>query len=75
MDLEHERVEVHARLADLVGLQRVVQEIHQIGLPAARTAPEIEAFRRRERLYLRGRFGAVDYGVVRPRVLHLRDSS
>lgn len=69
MDFEHKRVEVDAGLADGVCLQGVVQQIHEVGLPAARPAPEIQALGGREGLEGGGNRGTGRECVVGARVL------
>ena len=43
VDFEHEGVEVNTSFLDVLVLNGVVEQVHQVGLAAARTSPDINA--------------------------------
>ena len=70
MNLEHEGVEVDTRLLDVRTLNGVEEKVHQVGLAATWTAPDVYALRGRVGADVRGSGCVVDDRVVRSRVLH-----
>ena len=66
-------MEIDTCLLDVLVLDGVVEQVHEISLPTARTTPDVDPLRSGKRLHSGGRAGVVDDRIVRPCVFHLGD--
>ena len=73
VDFEHEGMKIDTCLPDVFVLDGVVEQVHQVGLPTARTTPDVDPLRSGKRLHSGGCAGVVDDRIVRPCVFHLRN--
>ena len=73
MDFEHEGMKIDTCLPDVFVLDGVVEQVHQVGLPTARTTPDVDPLRSGKCLHSGGCAGVVDDRIVSPCVFHLRN--